>query len=134
MSKYWSTFLQWLSCQNRILTSWTIHAVPQLFQAWVVFNQKGHHRISFLIREIFYTKLFQNVGVVQAIPQLIMRWTQPCSPDITLFWPSLDKWWPILGQILDTASKFSEPPTAHMWMCIDHINSAHNIVFIIITH
>lgn len=33
-------------------------------------NQMRHHRIRFLIREIFYTKISLNVGLVEAVAQL----------------------------------------------------------------
>lgn len=77
LPKYWPTLIQGLSCKNRILTKYLYSACLKYFvlchncfSHGQFLNQMRHHRILFLIGEIFHTKLSLNVGLVEAVAQL----------------------------------------------------------------
>lgn len=72
-------FLQWLSCQNRILDKYLdmlqllVYAVLMLLQPNVVFQPERAPPHSCSNTRHFYTESFLKVGLVEAVPQLGVR-------------------------------------------------------------
>lgn len=121
------------------------------------FQQDEHHRIRFLIREIVY-KTFFSKRLIGERSHSLKAWP-PRSSNITpmdfffwvdvkdifpeinalkkriqnAIWPSLEKWWPILGQKSNIVWIFFKPPTAHMLKFIKHIKIVNKSLFIIIS-